>query len=184
MSTFETFSDDELVELLSKGHKEAFTEIYKRYHAALYIHVFNKLRNREEARDIIQELFASLWNNHTTYVIQTGLSAYLFTSARYKVFDYISRKGVIERHLSSIVYIIDRQEIITDHLVREKLMTSIINDEIASLPKKMREIFELSRKEHLTHKQIGSLLGLSEMTIKKQVNNALKILRSRLGDQM
>jgi RNA polymerase sigma factor (sigma-70 family) len=45
----------------------------------------------------------------------------------------------------------------------------------------MREIFELSRYDNLSHKQISEKLNLSEKTVKKQVNNALKILRVKLG---
>jgi len=49
------------------------------------------------------------------------------------------------------------------------------------LPPKMREIFELSRKEYLSHKEIAEKLGISEQTVSKQVSNALKILRTKLG---
>ena len=59
-----------------------------------------------------------------------------------------------------------------------------VEAEIAALPPKMREIFELSRKAHLTHRQIAEKLGLSEKTVKKQVNNSLKILRSKLGSAL
>jgi len=45
----------------------------------------------------------------------------------------------------------------------------------------MREVFELSRTAHLSHKQIAEKLHISEKTVKKQVNNSLKILRSKLG---
>jgi RNA polymerase sigma-70 factor (ECF subfamily) len=45
----------------------------------------------------------------------------------------------------------------------------------------MREVFELSRKQHLSHKEIAEQLGISEKTVKSQVNNALKILRVKLG---
>ncbi len=58
---------------------------------------------------------------------------------------------------------------------------AIIEKEIGALPPKMREVFELSRKENLSHKEIAEKLNLSEKTVKKQVNNSLKILRSKLG---
>ena len=45
----------------------------------------------------------------------------------------------------------------------------------------MKEIFILSRKTNLSHKEIAEELGISDATVKKQVNNALKILRSKLG---
>jgi RNA polymerase sigma-70 factor (ECF subfamily) len=66
-------------------------------------------------------------------------------------------------------------------LVREKQLAAIIEREIAALPPKMREVFVLSRKEYLTHKEIAELLGISEQTVSKHVTNALKILRVKLG---
>ena len=65
-------------------------------------------------------------------------------------------------------------------LLRE-IVLRIIENEIANMPGKMREIFELSRKSHLSHREIAETLGISEKTVKNQVNNALKILRTRLG---
>jgi len=49
------------------------------------------------------------------------------------------------------------------------------------LPPKMKTVFELSRKANLSHKEIATQLDLSESTVKKHVNNALKILRGKLG---
>lgn len=61
MSAVSKLNDEELVSLLNKGSQVAYTEIYNRYHGALYIHVFNKIRSREESRDIVHDLFNSLW---------------------------------------------------------------------------------------------------------------------------
>jgi len=60
----------------------------------------------------------------------------------------------------------------------------LIEKEIACLPSKMRQVFELSRKANLSHKQIATQLDLSEKTVKNQVNNALKVLKLKLGSLM
>ncbi|MNH46718.1 RNA polymerase sigma factor [compost metagenome] len=57
----------------------------------------------------------------------------------------------------------------------------MIDREIASLPPKMQEVFLMSRKDNLSHKEIADKLGITEPTVKKQVNNALKTLRVKLG---
>ncbi|MNY44980.1 RNA polymerase sigma factor [compost metagenome] len=57
----------------------------------------------------------------------------------------------------------------------------MIDREIASLPPKMKEVFLMSRKDNLSHKEIADKLGIAEPTVKKQVNNALKTLRVKLG---
>jgi RNA polymerase sigma-70 factor (ECF subfamily) len=60
-------------------------------------------------------------------------------------------------------------------------MEELIEKEIATLPPKMREVFELSRKANLNYREIAEKLNISDNTVKKQMSNALKILRSRLG---
>jgi RNA polymerase sigma-70 factor (ECF subfamily) len=181
MSAASKLDDDQLVALLNEGNNIAYAEIYNRYHAALYIHVFNKLRNREEARDIVHDLFSSLWVNREKLSISTTLAAYLYAAARYRVFDLIARRQVYNQYLESIRDFANKGDCVTDHLVREKQLQQIIDKEISALPTKMREIFELSRTGNLSHRAIAELLGLSEHTVKKQVNNSLKILRSKLG---
>jgi len=179
--TYRSLTDEHLTDMLRQGDQLAYTEIYNRYHAALYIHVFNKLRLREESRDIVHDLFASLWNNHSEIRIKGKLSVYLYVSARYKIFDFIAHRETESRYMTSLKNFVEQDSYITDHLVREKEFQALIDREIGALPAKMREIFELSRKQHLSHKEIAEQLGLSEQTVKKQVNNSLKVLRTKLG---
>jgi RNA polymerase sigma-70 factor (ECF subfamily) len=178
---YQHLSDIELASLLPGDDEFAYTEIYNRYHAALYIHAFNKLGNREDARDLVHDLFIGLWNSRCKLLLKTTLSAYLYTAVRYKVFDLISHQNVATRYITSIQEFSEKDNCNTDYLVREKEFLAIIEKEIAALPPKMRAIFELSRKGNLSHKQIAEKLTLSEATVKKQVNNSLKILRKKLG---
>lgn len=181
MSYYNELTDSELVLLLKAGDNIAYTEIYNRYHGKLYIHVFNKMQSREDCKDVLHDLFISLWQNHAELEVHSTLSAYLYTAARYRVFDRISKKQVENKYLDSIRVFVEQGEYITDHRVRESQLRALIDREIAALPTKMKEIFNLSRKENLTHKQIATHLGLSEQTVKKQVQNALKILRTKVG---
>ncbi len=65
-------------------------------------------------------------------------------------------------------------------LLDEKEILAIVEAEIQNLPPKMKEIFELSRKENLTHREIAEKLNISDQTVKKQVQNALKILKPKI----
>lgn len=181
MSNYSELTDHELAGLLKSGDNIAYTEIYNRYHGKLYIHVFNKLHSREESKDILHDLFISLWQNHASLDLKTTLAAYLYTAARYRVFDCVSHKQVEHKYFRSLKEFVDKGEYNTDHKVRERELMAIIEREISALPARMREIFNLSRKENLSHMQIATQLDLSEKTVKKQVNNALKVLRVKLG---
>lgn len=181
MTLYPTLADHDLIAFLKEGDKAAFTEIYNRYKGVLYIHAYNKLRNQQEADDVVHELFAVLWTKREELVLKTHLSGYLYQSVRNRILDLISRKEVESAYLVSLQHFIDKSEAITDHLVRENDLAALIEKEISALPAKMRAVFELSRKANLSHKEIATKLDLSEMTVKKHVNNALKILRTKLG---
>jgi RNA polymerase sigma-70 factor (family 1) len=181
MGAYQMHSDLELTRLLQSGDHEAYTEIYNRFKSVLYVHAYNKLRNTEEAKDVVQDLFVSLWNRRSTLQLTGELSSYLYQAVRNRVFRVIERQGLASNHLQSIHQFVISGNNVTDYLVREHMLRAMIEREIDALPEKMKEIFILSRKMNLSHKEIADELEISDATVKKQVNNALKILRSKLG---
>ena len=52
---------------------------------------------------------------------------------------------------------------------------------ISNMPPKMREVYQLSRQEHLSHKEIAARLGISEETVKKHIQHALQLIKTSLG---
>ncbi|MDR6786118.1 RNA polymerase sigma-70 factor (family 1) [Pedobacter africanus] len=181
MVAYSTLSDQELTSLLRQGDRMAYTEIYHRYKFILHNHAWNKTRNREEAQDVIQEIFAMLWAKREGLDVGTNLAGYLYRSLRNYILNQIVRKDVQNKYIASIKDFVDRDPVIADHLVREHQLSSLIEKEIQALPPRMREVFELSRKENLSHKQIAERLGTTEQTVKKQMTNTLKILKTKLG---
>jgi len=181
MSSYSILSDKELTSLIKGGDEASFAEIYNRFYGILYLHAYKRLNNEEEARDVIHELFAALWTKRESFEIETNLSGYLYSSIRNRILDIITHKKVEEKYIDSLQNYIDHDFNYADHLVRERDLTSLIEKEISFLPDRMREIFQLSRKSHLSHKEIAILLGLSEQTVRTQVKKALKVLRLRLG---
>jgi RNA polymerase sigma-70 factor (family 1) len=182
MENYRTFSDTYLLELLKTGDREAFRQIYERYKGLLYVHAYKRLEDSDEAEDVVHDVLAKLWLSRENIDVKSGnLAGYLYTSVRNLVLTTISRKGYADKYLK--VELIDYQYAImeTDYALREKQLREIIERNIGLLPKKMREIFVLSRKGQLSHKEISEQLGISDKTVKSQINNALNILRSKLG---
>lgn len=173
-------TDNELLILLKEGDKPAYTEIYNRYKTLLQSHGYKKLGDPEEVKDILQELFASLWTKREEIPATTNLSGYLYVAMRNKVFNLLSHKQIENRYVQSLQQFIDDGNYITD-AIREKEFASLIQIEINALPAKMKEVFILSRKDNLSHKEIALKLKISEQTVSKQITNALKILRVKLG---
>lgn len=179
MTNYSAQSDTELLNLLRLDDRAAYTEIYDRYALVLLGHAYNKTRDREEAKDVVQEVFTMLWAKRETLQVDY-LAGYLFRSVRNIILNQIAHEAVQDKFILSMEKFAASNEI-PDHLIREKQLMAIIEREVAALSPKMREVFVLSRNEHLSHGEIADLLGISEQTVSKHVTNALKILRVRLG---
>ncbi len=180
MNAYANFEDEQLVDLLRSDDYAAFDEIYRRYGSVLFLYARKILPDTCDAEDIVQEILSYLWLKRTELHITSSLASYLYSSVRHKALNLIGRQKFMTRYLDSLGDFMEKGEYITDESVREKELLRIIDKTVAELPKKMREIFELSRNEQLSQKVIAEKLNLSDKTVKKQVSNALKILRLKI----
>ncbi|SMD01843.1 RNA polymerase sigma-70 factor [Pedobacter africanus] len=181
MVAYGAYTDQELLGLLRKGDQAAFTEIYDRYKLLLHRYAYRWLQDKEVVKDVIQELFTVLWTRREALVYNENLSGYLYISVRNGILRKISQDKRFAAYAESLADYADNGESITDYRLRENQLRKIIEKEIAALPAKMREVFELSRNSYLSHMEIAERLGLSEHTVRTHIKKALKILRSRLG---
>lgn len=178
---YKNLPDHELTAFLKVQDHLAFTEVYERYWTVLYLHARKMLANREEARDIVQELFTQLWKKSAEINFNVKLSSYLYRSVRNRILDHVTHQKVVHDYQRSLIDFIQENTASADELIHEKELALIIEREIMALPKRMREVFILSRKQHQSYKEIGEQLGISERTVKNQVSSALGILREKLG---
>jgi len=181
MAAYSSMTDTQLVDLLKEGDEVAFTEIYERYWALLLRHARRMLKDDEEARDVLQDVFSTFWDNATTLQIKSSLSAYLYALVRNRILNMVVRDKVKANYLQSLQGFMDEGHATTDHAIREKQLASRIEEELALLPPKMREVFLLSRDHYLSYNEIAQKLNISDNTVKKQISNALKQLRLKLG---
>lgn len=181
MNIYSSLKDSELLSLLRSGNKKAFAEIYERYWGLMFHHVLKMIGDKDETKDLVQEIFTNLWLNIEQIESETNIAAYLYVSARNKVINLIRHDKVRNNYLSSLSdFAIHHESSVLEQLSAKDLSIAI-DREIQNLPCKMREIFELSRKKYRTHKEIADELQISDKTVKKQINNAIKILRLRLN---
>jgi len=182
MFSYKPLSDTELLIQLKNGSHSAYTEIYNRYFNLMFIFAYKKIRDEDLSKDFVQELFINLWNKRETLSENGKLSSYLYISIRSKILDYFAHQKVQTKYLDFLKnYQITTNEQ-TDHSLREKELGKYIDMEIQALPKKMRKVFELSRKENLSHTEIAQKLQITENNVSQHLSNALKIFRVKLGN--
>lgn len=179
-AAYSSYSDIELVELMKASDYNAFTEIYNRFAGILYAFVRKRIDDKEDAEDVIQEFFTDLWTKKENIDIKGDLPPYLYVAIRHKMLNYIRRNITQKRYIDAMNFT-DQETILTDHLIREKQLTALIDHQIDQLPDKMREVFLLSRSSNLTYSEISQQLDLPKHTIKNYVRSVMKILKVKLG---
>ncbi len=180
MHNYHKLTDNDLLQLISEKDELAFNAIYLRYFPLLFIYACKIIPDEDEVKDILQEVFVSLWTKEKAEV-QISFRSYLYTAVRYKIFDHIDKQKVRKGYVDSFQDFIEHGECFTDHYILEKELRHQIEKEVHKLPKKMREIFVLSREGHQSYEEIAQHTNVSLNTVRKQISNALKIMRSKLA---
>jgi RNA polymerase sigma-70 factor (family 1) len=175
--SFTKLSDNELIILLKDNSHAAYSELYQRYYRLLFVHAYKRLKDEEQAKDIIQELFTSLWDKRATLSLRSNATGYFFTAVNNRIVDHFLHQAVQHKYIASFAGFLNTEQDKTDHLVRKNQLAELIEKEIQQLPPKMREIFQLSRRDNLSHKEIAEKLEVSEKTVDRQVSNALHRLK-------
>lgn len=162
-------------------NEEEFISIYRRYWEELFTTAVRALRGKEEAADVVQDVFLSFWKRRNELNIQGSLEAYLHTSVRYNCIHYI-KKNITRRDylllLSEVEigYFFNKAE--SDLQLKELQQT--VHNTVAKMPSKMQEVYRLSRNEHLTHKEIAGAMSISVETVKKHIQHALNLIKINL----
>lgn len=172
-------TDEDLIALIRENDLGAFERIYNKYWSKLYLSAYNIIRDRQVAEDVTQEVLVNLWIKRANLKL-TSLNAYLYTSVRYQVFNVI-RSGKVRADLFNRL-----EELFSNNggeeLLSEKEINRLLEQGVAGLPEKCRQIFIMSRKEHLSTKEIAERLGIAPKTVENQLTVALNRLRKTLGD--
>lgn len=171
-------SDIYLFDLLKQGDEAAFSKIYKLYWAELYNSAYKRLPEKEKCQDIIQNVFADLWNRKGELDLQKPL-AYLHTAVRFQVLKHLYK----DRRNNSFNTVFEEKLISplqTDGALLEKEMGVLIELFIKALPEKRRKIFLLHYFEGLSTAKISVQLNISQKTVQNQLTTATRALKFRL----
>lgn len=168
-------------------------EIYVEYYDRAFLFVRSYVYEKEAVEDIVSESLIKLWMELKNSEREThNLKAFLFSILRSKSLDYLRHQAMKNKVLNRISSI-DQGELdlriaslleseYNDILVQE--IQSIVQASLSEMNSKTREVYELSRFEYLTNKEIAEKLNISIKGVEYHMNIALRLLRENLKDYM
>lgn len=182
ISTQTLHSDLLLIDRMKEGDRRAFSALFERYWQKLVDYAYQRLQSAEDAEEIVQDIFISLYQRRSELKIESSVGVYLFSAARYRVYNKY-RQRLQERKAARIVNIQPIQTQVGElYLPEYKELETHLQQAIHALPEQCRRVFLLSREEQLSNRSIAERLGISITTVEKHMGRALRILRAHLKE--
>lgn len=172
----------ELFEKIKQRDRTAFDTLFRKYYASLCRFAYAICLSREDAEEIVQDMFVHLWEKAPAINIDSSPKAYLYTSARNYTLNAIKKQQTELRHLTEYAGHEESHE--QDEKITDAEISHLIQSGVNTLPEKCREIFVLCKQEGLTYEEIAEYLEISKKTIDNQMGIALRKLRDYLHPRL
>lgn len=157
-------------------HK-AFVELFDLHYGNLVGFVYGYVRDEEVAKDIVHDTFLTFWNNRKRLDLSYSAKSYLFTLAQNYALNYLRHLRVVEVNEREVSQLL---EAASDELAEYDERYARVEEKLAQLPDKQREVFLKCVVEEKKHQEVADELDVSINTIKKHMSRALKFLRDEL----
>ncbi|RAV31015.1 RNA polymerase sigma-70 factor [Sinomicrobium soli] len=173
-------NENTAIHRLRKGDEKAFRWLFEVYYADIFLYSRSIVKTEEQAEEITQEVFLKVWLKRSEIVPDKSFRAFLFTIARHFCFNFLKKAASDRLRIADIFYVSQKTEKATDYDLIDEEYMHMGRQAIARLPPKCRLIFNMSREDGKSYRQISEELGISVNTVKFQMNIALKKIRSFL----
>jgi RNA polymerase sigma-70 factor (family 1) len=184
MDTESNISDNLLVIQIRNDSRDAFRLLYNRYNKKIYYFSLRNLGNTEDAEELVQSVFVSIWEHRKSLDERMSVKNYIYRSAVNYIYNYLKRKAVRARFIESELIKDDNQSNQTwDQVLLHDLEKSV-NQILETLPPQQQKIFKMSRFEGLSHEKIAKELDLSVRTVENQIYRALGVIKSKLKESI
>jgi len=165
---------------LKAGDETAFDRVYHLYVSPVMGFCLGYLKDRELAKEAVQETFLRVWTNRMKIDADKPLQGYLFTIARNIALNFL-KKASADRRLCERIYYAGN---LLDDRVQQELdwkdYEHITRQAIDLLPEKRRQVFLLAREQGLSYQEIAQKLDISTSTVKTHMSIAMQEVRQYL----
>ncbi len=176
-------SDEELIERVKKGDCEAFSPLIERYKMLVYRIAYRMLGNRDDAEDLVQEVFIRAYNSIKSFKSGFPFSPWLSKITLNMVINFIRRER--KEHLASLEMVqnqisIDRDDPV--EMTKSKLLREKIQQAISRLPEIYRAVLILRIEEELSYAEISKILNIPKGTVMSRLARARQCLKEILKE--
>lgn len=172
------------IEAISKGDEQAFEVLFLHYFPRIKGFISGILQDEEEAEDISQDIFVSMWQNREKLTEIENLNAYLYRIARNTVFRYIERSLLFNDYQQQQAIKAQLASTDNDNIEEElyaKELEFLISVCVEKMPSQRKRIYKMSRMEGLSNDEIAERLSINKRTVENHLTLALADIRKIIG---
>jgi RNA polymerase sigma-70 factor (family 1) len=170
-----------LLQRSSEGDADAFHQLYQLHKRDVFNLVHMRLPDIEDAKDVVQDIFIDLWLKKEALQAIRDIKPYLYVLARNQVITAYRRKNVQLRNESLLFEGLNTMDHSAEDNTIAKELYAQINEIVEQLPETTRQCYHLSKNEGKRNGEIADLLNISEKTVRNNLSEALKRLKSHLS---
>lgn len=171
-----TYDEKRVLELLGQGSEFAFIQLYDKYQKQIYLAALKFLDSREQAEEIVQEVFMDVWLRKEEISSVLNIKAFLYAMAKNLVYKTYRRQGYVQKASEEFA----RTALIenaTEDMINSHDYEKLLLNAVSSLSDTQRQIFLMAKEEGLSHKQIAEKLDLTVLSVKSHMKRALREIR-------
>lgn len=141
---------------------------------------FRYTKDEERSKEIVQEVFKSVWERRNSLQIQGPPEHYLVRASKLKMMEGFRSETKVKEHLSAVGYLQPQSEHTTSNQILFNEQVKLLDSGVAELPEKCRQVFQLSQQSMLSHTQIALGLNISNKTVENYLSQANQLLRKKI----
>lgn len=173
-------SDRELVRRLKMGQIDAFDQLFERYNQNLYRFGRSLLKTHEDAEEVVMEVFLQVWNKQHELQEQKSFKSFLFTLASNAIIDQFRRRAKDQKYEQFLIHQAQQNYLNPEEALEYKNLKKQVEKAIHELPESRKQIYQMSRVEGLSYKEIAQRKQITTKTVENHINLALRHIRKRL----
>ncbi|MBC9934935.1 RNA polymerase sigma factor [Chitinophaga qingshengii] len=177
MSTRQLHNEQQLLLRVSEGDETAFQQLLYAYSDRLGAFVYKLTHSREVAQEIVQDTFIKVWHKRATLPEVGHAGKYLFIIARNLTYNHIRDQARMTLKYQDWLQDMENSDATPGDDEGLAQYLPVIEQAVSQLPPQQRKVFELVRKQGLSHKQIAEQMQLSPESVKKYRKLALQFIR-------
>jgi RNA polymerase sigma-70 factor (family 1) len=176
-----TSSDSTLVTRIRAGDEAAFEQLFRRYYNPLCVFGTRYVRAPDLAEELVESVFARIWEQRLGWEVRGSLTAYLYAAVRHRALDHRRHEAIQGRMRERTpVPGMGQARHGPEQVCEANELEAAVRAAVERLPERCRLVFTLRWQHQLSYAEIAETLGIATKTVETQMNRALKALREQL----